>query len=409
MDLTLVSTGITFPLIFNIQQAFTRREKALTLIANLKASAVSLYFMHRDWAQDENFPASLGNDHSAAALHCKMLLMDLLRDVRKYLVAHSPYESYAEQRLTAKHNPYVNMLLADMSLSGASQLSFEAAVERYQKTDPATAALHRCYRGFSRLSVLNERLGLRSGYTKGGEGGMSRTNQYLRYMIANLEELRMIREYRTPIMMRYANGVLIHIFSMVLAPYFVHFCDSWQSLGYSRNSCPAGYNAAIVFTVICMLLYNVQQDIEQPFDMESLDDVFFDVQDEVMDDVMSPMRTAAPSGFSTPRPHGPESYCSAAMCPGSPGMRSQPDPHIHMPWAAAALAAGGGGCGASKLSQQPSLLDPVDENSSEGTGFVAVGFAGTHAMRRSDVLLILVYAAVLASYSCRMKVSMRVA
>jgi hypothetical protein len=34
---------------------------------------------------------------------------------------------------------------------------------------------------------------------------------------------------------RYANGVLIHIFSMALAPYFVHFCDSWQSLGYSRN------------------------------------------------------------------------------------------------------------------------------------------------------------------------------
>jgi len=32
-------------------------------------------------------------------------------------------------------------------------------------------------------------------------------------------------------------------------------------------SCPAGYNAAIVFTVICMLLYNVQQDIEQPFDV----------------------------------------------------------------------------------------------------------------------------------------------
>jgi hypothetical protein len=47
-------------------------------------------------------------------------------------------------------------------------LVLQAAVERYTKTDPATAALHRCYRGFSRLSVLNERLGLRSGYTKGG-------------------------------------------------------------------------------------------------------------------------------------------------------------------------------------------------------------------------------------------------
>jgi hypothetical protein len=91
---------------------------------------------------------------------------------------------------------------------------------------------------------------------------------------------------------------------------------------------------------------------------------------------------AAPSGFSTPRPPGPESYCSAAMCPCSPGMRSQQDPHIHAPWAAAAAAAANA-CGASKLSQQPSLLDPVDEDSSEGTGFAAVGFAGTHtAMRR---------------------------
>jgi tetrahydromethanopterin S-methyltransferase subunit E len=35
----------------------------------------------------------------------------------------------------------------------------------------------------------------------------------------------------------------------------------------SHHSCPAGYSAAIVFTIICMLLYNVQQDIEQPFDV----------------------------------------------------------------------------------------------------------------------------------------------
>ena len=62
---------------------------------------------------------------------------------------------------------------------------------------------------------------------------MSRTNQYLRYMIANLEELRMLREYRTPIMMRYANGVLLHIFAIILAPYFCHFCDSWVAYGYS--------------------------------------------------------------------------------------------------------------------------------------------------------------------------------
>lgn len=97
--------------------------------------------------------------------------MDLLKDVRAYLVASSPWESYAEQRLQAKHHPYMNMLMADMSLSGGSQASFTAAMEGAQKADPATAALRRCYRGFSRLSVLNERLGLRSGYTKGGGYG----------------------------------------------------------------------------------------------------------------------------------------------------------------------------------------------------------------------------------------------
>jgi hypothetical protein len=59
-----------------------------------------------------------------------------------------------------------------MSLSGASQLSFAVALEKAEKEEPATSALRRCYRCFSRLSVLNEKLGLRAGYQRGGEGGM---------------------------------------------------------------------------------------------------------------------------------------------------------------------------------------------------------------------------------------------
>lgn len=47
--------------------------------------------------QDENFPTSMGSDHNTAALQCKLLLMDMLRDVRAYLLAQSPYESLAEQ------------------------------------------------------------------------------------------------------------------------------------------------------------------------------------------------------------------------------------------------------------------------------------------------------------------------
>lgn len=48
--------------------------------------------------QDEgNFPASMGNDHSTAALQCKLLLMDMLQDVRAYLITGNAYESYAER------------------------------------------------------------------------------------------------------------------------------------------------------------------------------------------------------------------------------------------------------------------------------------------------------------------------
>lgn len=39
----------------------------------------------------------------------------------------------------------------------------------------------------------------------------------------------MIREYRTPIMMRTACGVLFHLFAVFLAPYFAHFCGEQRT------------------------------------------------------------------------------------------------------------------------------------------------------------------------------------
>jgi hypothetical protein len=41
----------TFPLVFAIQSAFSRRDRGLSQIAQFKASAVALYYHHRDWAQ----------------------------------------------------------------------------------------------------------------------------------------------------------------------------------------------------------------------------------------------------------------------------------------------------------------------------------------------------------------------
>lgn len=79
------------------------------------------------------------------------------------------YESYAEQRLLAKHHPVLDMLTADISLRTNSSVIYPQRVAHHHSSNPSAAALRRCYRGFGKLSVLNEQLGLRAGYTKGGK------------------------------------------------------------------------------------------------------------------------------------------------------------------------------------------------------------------------------------------------
>ncbi|GLC38965.1 hypothetical protein PLESTB_000466300 [Pleodorina starrii] len=276
MDFTLVSTGTTFPLVFGIQQAFARRERATILVANMKASLVALYYMHRDWDQTENFPSSLGNNNLQWARKVRAILQEFCNSCARYLTAQDKYESLAERRLVAKKNDELyELFLHRLDVEERGTPHFQRRVHRADRQDPGHVHLMDCYRALSLLSVLNEQLTLKAGYTRGGEGGMSRTNQYLRYVISNLEELRMIREYRTPYMMRTACGIMLHIFAIILAPYFAHFCDSWLALGNDEETCPAGYAAAIVFVIIVMLLYHIQADIEMPFDETGLDDVFF--------------------------------------------------------------------------------------------------------------------------------------
>lgn len=99
-----------------------------------------------------------------------------------------------------------------------------------------------------------------------GEGGLSRLAQYQRYLTADVETIRMLYQYRTPMMLRYGCCVLIHVFALLLAPYFASFCSTWSRNDW--NSCPAGYIAAILFVATSMLMYSIQKGLEQPFDMQ---------------------------------------------------------------------------------------------------------------------------------------------
>lgn len=60
------------------------------LIANMKASIVALYYMHRDWDQTENFPASLGNNNLQWARKVKAVLEEFCASCSKWVVGGWP-------------------------------------------------------------------------------------------------------------------------------------------------------------------------------------------------------------------------------------------------------------------------------------------------------------------------------
>lgn len=289
LEFSLMALGITIPLTFNITQAFTRRERALITLAEMKASVIALYWQHRDWPQDDNYPDSLGNDRTAWAVQFANVCMEFLSHVQQYMTTPEGYESLSEIRLRAKRSTLLALLLGDTRMQPVTDTdsvaaSFIMRVQHINKTLPGYVHIKAAYGCLSRMAVMNEYLTFKAKYSKGGEGGLSRTSQYLRYLMAQMEQLRMIKIYRTPFMLRYCCSILIHIGAVVLGPYFVHIgvCDV-DAVDAWGLGCPAPYVMACIYSVICMLLLNVQDTCEMPFDMTGLDDVFIELTDEFAD------------------------------------------------------------------------------------------------------------------------------
>lgn len=286
LEFSFIALGITFPLTFNITQAFMRRERALVALSELKASIVALYWQHRDWPQDEGFPGSIGDDRGRWASEFANAALDFLSNLEQYLRASDGYESLSEIRLTAKRGNTVGLLLGNTQLHPDEEsltASFIRRVEHIHDSLPGSGYLRATYRALNRMQVMDETLTAKSGYSKGGEGGMSRTSQYLRYLIAQTEQLRMLKLYRTPFMLRHCCSVIVHLGALMLGPYFVHAgrCDADWSFGPSP--CPAPYCMAGIYSVFCMLLCSVQDSGENFFDGHGMDDVFLELASEFND------------------------------------------------------------------------------------------------------------------------------
>ena len=160
--LTLVGIAIVFPVVFSIDSAYKRRERALGYLAEFKVFSLSLFHASRDWIEDEGKLSG----------QVKEELLVIYTKLQTIFIDYKPHKGAFEDEI---------------------------------------------YPLFSELSLTMK--GLRRFGLAGGE--LSRANQYLAKISESIENLRIILDYRTPVTLRAYSRIFIYTFPILYAPFFV--------------------------------------------------------------------------------------------------------------------------------------------------------------------------------------------
>ncbi len=163
LPLTLVGIAIVFPVVFSIDSAYKRRERALALIGDIKAHSLSLIQASSDWIdpKDQEFK-----------IRIKAKLIEIYAGIRTLFTAESSDAKKHESDL---------------------------------------------YDSLNELSVMLQE------FRKFGlvAGEVSRVSQYISKIEVALESLKVIYHYRTPVTLRAYSKVFIYSFPILYGPYFV--------------------------------------------------------------------------------------------------------------------------------------------------------------------------------------------
>lgn len=248
---------------------FKRREYIADVMAQMKASAVSVYWAHRDW----NRGCAAGGAPLAPT---------------RPALPGPPQLSRSSSLLSQVAPPQQLSAHAQNALDVLRE--FLVNVRGYVMADDADqtvvdAYFARALRSISTLHVLNEVLCDAAGYTKGGEGGISRVTQFTRFLLLQLEQLKIMRLYAgVPHGMRVFVAFMCATTPVLLAPYFRNFCaDADATAGKAHikrlshwsgaDPCAPGYFAAAMYCVVVCTLYAVLTEIEDLYDGKGLDDI----------------------------------------------------------------------------------------------------------------------------------------
>lgn len=168
--LTLVGIAIVFPVVFSIDSAYKRRERALGLLADFKAHLHAMFLASRDWVDppNEDFKNQVKDN-----------LLDTYTSVREFFVSGEQEGRDLEKIIFNK-----------MSTLSGLLMKFRA-------------------------------LGLQS-------GEVSRISQYVSKIEVAVENMKVIFYYRTPITLRAYSKIFIYSFPILYGPYFVSVSEHYS-------------------------------------------------------------------------------------------------------------------------------------------------------------------------------------
>ena len=97
-------------------------------------------------------------------------------------------------------------------------------------------------------------------------------SSWLNQIMQSYEVLSNISDYRTPKALRAYSKVFLNLFPVIFAPYFANLN---QEISYM------GYLVAFIYSVVLVMLSNIQDNVENPFDNRRLDDIDLDRENRI--------------------------------------------------------------------------------------------------------------------------------
>ena len=208
LNLSMISVAMVFPIVFAINSAFQRREEALKALAGIKGLLVAIFMAVKHWGENGKTADS------------------------DYVVG-----------IETKNNDIIS------------------AVGKYLLRLDHDVAEFGVYSAVSHLSVQLQNM---RNVLPGSD--IARLNEYVSMILVHFEELKIIREYRTPITLRTYSKFFIYSFPVIFAPFFA---ASIELFSYEIIT----YFVPAMYSFILISLINIQEHMEDPFDGIGEDDI----------------------------------------------------------------------------------------------------------------------------------------